>query len=53
MELGEREPRQVSAGDVVIIPAGVRQRIHNRGAQDLLFLAICSPRFAEHNYRSL
>lgn len=40
----------VTPGDVVVIPAGESQSIQNTGEQDLIFLAICSPRFAEHNY---
>ena len=50
VEVGELPARQVSAGDVVVIPPGVRQRIYNTGACDLVFLAICSPRFREECY---
>jgi mannose-6-phosphate isomerase-like protein (cupin superfamily) len=46
-----RQPRaSVSVGDVVLIPPGVRQRIRNTGEDDLVFLAICSPRFQLVNY---
>lgn len=45
IEIGEQTPAPVVAGDVVLIPPGVRQRIRNEGAEDLVFLAICSPRF--------
>jgi mannose-6-phosphate isomerase-like protein (cupin superfamily) len=41
----------VSAGDVVIIPPGARQRIANTGPADLRFLALCTPRFRPENYR--
>ena len=41
---------EVSVGDVVVIPAGVAQRIKNTGSTDLRFLAICQPRFLVENY---
>ena len=44
---------QVAPGDLVRIEAGERQRITNTGAQDLLFLAICTPRFVPENYTDL
>lgn len=40
----------VKAGDVVVIPAAEPQAIENTGSTDLIFLAICSPRFSEENY---
>jgi len=39
--------------DVVVIPPGVPQRITNIGQSNLLFLAICTPRFREHAYIDL
>jgi len=48
-ELGQR----VAAGDVVVIPAGVRQYIHNTGSVDLVFHAICIPRFVPESYTAL
>ena len=51
--VGDREPRDVAAGDVVLIPAGCRQRITNTGAGDLVFLAICTPRFTHDAYEEL
>ncbi|PCH59299.1 MAG: cupin [SAR86 cluster bacterium] len=51
VELGKQEISRVKAGDVVIIPAGMLQRITNNGKQDLKFLAICSPRFKTESYR--
>ena len=53
VEVGDLESQQVETGDVVLIPAGVRQRIFNCGDVDLLFLAICSPRFSVHAYNAL
>lgn len=50
VEIGESAPKKVKVGDVVIIPPGIRQRIRNEGKIDLIFLAICSPRFQEKNY---
>jgi mannose-6-phosphate isomerase-like protein (cupin superfamily) len=44
---------EVAEKDVVSIGANVAQRIQNLGDQDLLFLAICTPRFTEHNYIDL
>ena len=46
------ESISVSVGDSVVIPPGVRQRIENTGQQDLVFLAVCTPRFRVENYRS-
>lgn len=45
VQVGNVLPVDVTAGDVVRIPAGVRQRIENSGAEDLLFYAVCSPPF--------
>lgn len=44
--------RDVGPGDVVIIPSGTPQRITNTGAGDLVFLAICTPRFTREAYRT-
>ena len=44
---------QVSCSDVVIIPAGQSQNIENQDDADLLFLAICTPRFRPENYQEL
>jgi mannose-6-phosphate isomerase-like protein (cupin superfamily) len=40
----------VQTQDVVVIPPGARQRITNTGAGDLLFLALCTPRFRHSRY---
>ena len=45
--------QEVSPGSVVLIPAGCRQRISNHSDEDLIFLAICSPRFTPACYHSL
>lgn len=50
MEIGEHPPTQVSPLDTVIIPAGCRQRITNTGQKDLVFLALCTPRFRPEAY---
>lgn len=51
VEVGDLPPTEVTAGDVVLIPAGVRQRISNIGEDDLIFLALCSPPFKPEVYR--
>jgi mannose-6-phosphate isomerase-like protein (cupin superfamily) len=53
VEVGEDPPHEVGAWTVVPIPAGVRQRITNIGDNDLVFLAVCSPRFRWENYTDL
>jgi len=50
VEVGDAAQREVSTGDVVLIPPLQRQRITNIGKEDLIFLAICTPRFEECNY---
>ncbi|NTU43513.1 MAG: cupin domain-containing protein [Nitrospirales bacterium] len=40
VEIGDLPPTEVLAGDVVIIPAGTRQRISNTADSDLVFLCI-------------
>jgi mannose-6-phosphate isomerase-like protein (cupin superfamily) len=52
-EVGGLAPQDVGPGDVVLIPPSCRQRITNTGAGDLVFLAICSPRFAHQAYEPL
>ena len=52
-EVGDLQPVDVAPGDVVRIPAGVRQRIVNVGDQDLVFYAVCSPPFRNDRYRNL
>jgi mannose-6-phosphate isomerase-like protein (cupin superfamily) len=52
VEVGDLPPAVVSEGDVVRIPAGTPQRITNVGDHDLVFFAICSPRFVQKAYLS-
>lgn len=53
VEVGDLPAADVGPGDVVRIPAGVRQRIANVGERDLVFLAICSPRFVPEAYEDI
>ncbi len=53
VEVGEEPPTQVEEGDVVRIAPDVRQRITNDGDSDLIFYAICTPRFVPGCYVSL
>jgi len=53
VEIAGLEPQEVAAGDVVIIPAGCAQRMDNVGSEDLLFLALCTPRFQPESYVEL
>jgi mannose-6-phosphate isomerase-like protein (cupin superfamily) len=50
VEVGEMPPQEVGPGDVVLIPPLSRQRIVNLGEQDLVFLALCTPRFRPEVY---
>ena len=53
VEIGGMPAQEVSAGDVVLIPPSRPQRIANTGSGDLLFLAICTPRYREEDYESI
>lgn len=53
VEIGEQPARGVEEGDMVLIPPQVRQRITNTGESDLVFLALCTPRFQESAYIDL
>jgi mannose-6-phosphate isomerase-like protein (cupin superfamily) len=53
VEVGRMPPQEVQAGDVVLIPPSCRQRIANTGPGDLMFLAICTPRFRAEAYEDL
>lgn len=53
MELAQADAFPVHVGDVVIIPAGVAQRIRNVLDEDLKFLCVCTPRFQPEHYRVL
>ncbi|MEN8820991.1 MAG: cupin domain-containing protein [Abyssibacter sp.] len=45
VEIGHAPARAVGPGEVVQIAPGQRQRIRNTGPTDLVFLAVCTPRF--------
>lgn len=53
VEVGSEPPTDVGPGDTVLIPADCPQRIANQGPADLVFLAVCSPRFDPANYQDL
>ncbi len=53
VELGDGTRGRLGAGDVVRIPSGMPQRIRNTGSGDLLFLALCTPRFTPAAYVDL
>lgn len=53
VEIGNLPPTDVSVGDVVLIPPMCRQRITNAGSEDLVFLAVCTPRFCDQAYEEM
>jgi mannose-6-phosphate isomerase-like protein (cupin superfamily) len=53
VEIGHLPPTDVSEGDVVLIPPMCRQRITNTGSNDLVFLAVCTPRFRDQAYEEI
>jgi mannose-6-phosphate isomerase-like protein (cupin superfamily) len=53
VEVGDLPAQDVGPGDVVLIPGGVRQRITNTGAKDLIFYSVCTPPFQQSAYRQL
>jgi len=53
VEIGDLAPEVVGPGDLVHIPAGCPQRITNPGETDLVFLALCTPRFTQAVYEDL
>ncbi len=53
VEIADLEAIQIEPGDVVRIPADTAQRITNTGNSDLVFFAVCSPRFHISRYVSL
>lgn len=53
VEVGELPPQEVNSGDVVLIPPLCPQRITNIGKDDLIFLAICSPRYMQEAYEDI
>ena len=53
VEVGELPAQEVAPNDVVLIPAGCRQRITCTSAEDLVFLALCTPRFRPEAYEDI
>lgn len=53
VDIGDHLAGEVGPGDVVLIPPGCPQKISNTGDDDLVFLAICSPRFKLECYQEL
>ena len=53
VSIGGQAPQPVASGDVVVIPPRCTQRIANRGSTDLVFLAICTPRFFLEAYEEV
>ncbi len=53
VEVGSHPARHVNAGDVVLIPPLCPQRITNIGQDDLIFLAVCTPRFVDEVYEDI
>ena len=50
VELGGMPPQSLAPNDVALIPPGCPQRITNTGDADLVFLALCTPRFQATAY---
>lgn len=53
VSVGDQPEREVGPGDVVLIPPLCRQRIRNLGPDDLVFLAVCTPRFRLESYEDV
>lgn len=53
MDDGRSDGVKVVCGDNVVILPGEAQRIYNSGKTDLVFLAICLPRFVPECYINL
>lgn len=53
VEVGDLSPADVGPGDVVLIPPDCTQRITNIGKEDLIFLAVCTPRFTPEAYEEI
>jgi mannose-6-phosphate isomerase-like protein (cupin superfamily) len=53
VEAGDMPAQRVEVGDMVLIPAWRRQRIRNIGHGDLVFLALCTPRFRQRAYEDI
>jgi len=53
VEIGSLGRQQVQPGDIAIIPSECPQRVSNTGTGDLVFIAICTPRFTRSAYEDL
>ncbi len=53
VEIDDLPPQEIGPGDVVLIPPLCRQRISNLGSTNLVFLAICTPRFRPEAYEDI
>lgn len=53
VEVGNLPAQELNPGDVAIIPPMSRQRITNIGTEDLIFLALCAPRFSTDIYEDI
>ena len=53
VEVNGQTGQPVGPGDVVVIPDGNSQRIANTGRADLVFLAVCTPRFVIDAYEQM
>ena len=51
IEVEGLQPADVVVGDVVVIPPSAEQRITNTSNVDLVFLALCTPRFRPQSYQ--
>ena len=53
VEVGNLPAKEMNPGDIAIIPPMCRQRITNIGTEDLIFLALCTPRFSTDIYEDI
>jgi len=53
VEIADLPAQTVNAGNVVIIPPLCAQKITNIGTEDLIFLALCTPRFQTQYYEDI
>ncbi len=51
VDVGAMLQQKLNVGDVVLIPPACPQKITNVGDTDLIFLAICTPRFKPEKYK--
>ncbi len=51
--IGDSSPRDISNSDNILIPESSPQKITNTGSSDLIFLAICTPRFVPEVYEDI